>query len=64
MLYSEIEDNYPPIDNLTLTTPVCATRKDILPVSQDMMVLHTAAFGLFIIAFVLLVVKRLKVIII
>ena len=59
MLYSET-DNYANNDNLTfpqLNTPLCATRKDILPVSQDMMVLHTAAFGLFIIAFVLLVVK-------
>ena len=60
MLYSET-DNYPNLDNLTISpqldTPLCATRKDILPVRQDMMVLHTAAFGLFIIAFVLLVVK-------
>ena len=44
-------------DDRDTDTLLCATTKDILPVRQDMMVLHTAAFVLFCIAFVLLVVK-------
>ena len=51
MLYSK-KDN---LKSPHLDSP--PTRNDILSVGQDLMVLHSVAFGLFMIVFVLLVVK-------